>query len=142
MNTLFPKVRASHLALAGLLALSAGLAAASDAKVTLTGAQETPAVATSATASGTITVDADGAIRGSVTTKGIAGTAAHIHAGAPGQSGPPVIALAKTSDDVWSVPAGAKLTEDQIASYQAGKLYVNVHSAENKKGEIRGQLTP
>jgi len=142
MNAIFLKTRAAHLALASLLALSAGLAAASDTKVTLTGAQETPAVSTSATANGTITVDADGAIRGSITTKGIAGTAAHIHSGAPGQSGPPVVSLAKTSDDVWSVPAGAKLTDDQLASYQAGKLYINVHSAENKKGEIRGQITP
>ena len=35
---------------------------------------------------------------------------------------------------------GAKLTEAQYESYKAGKLYVNVHSARNPGGEIRGQL--
>ena len=91
---------------AGLIALSATLALAAAAKVTLTGDQEVPAVATSATASGTITVGADKAVSGSITTTGIAGTAAHIHLAAPGKNGPPIIPLTKTSDTVWSVPAG------------------------------------
>jgi CHRD domain len=142
MKSLLFKNTASRLALTGLLALSAGLATAAETKVTLTGAQETPAVATSATGNGTITVAADKSVSGSVTTKGIVGTAAHIHLAAVGQKGPPVISLAKTAEDVWSVPAGSKLTDEQYASYQAGNLYINVHSAENKGGEIRGQLQP
>jgi len=40
------------------------------------------------------------------------------------------------------VPAGAKLTDEQYKDFQAGNLYVNVHSAENKNGEIRGNLSP
>jgi len=40
------------------------------------------------------------------------------------------------------VPEGTKLSEPQYQAYKAGELYVNVHSAENKGGEIRGQLTP
>jgi len=39
-----------------------------------------------------------------------------------------------------SVTDGAKLTEAQYESYKAGKLYVNVHSAANPGGEIRGQI--
>ena len=111
-------------------------------QVTLSGAQQNPPVTTAASGSGTITVGADKSVSGSVTTSGVAGTAAHIHDGAPGKNGPVIIPLTKTSDDTWSVPAGAKLTDAQYDSYKAGNLYVNVHSAANKGGEIRGQLKP
>jgi hypothetical protein len=77
-----------------------------------------------------------------VTTKGIEGLAAHIHAAPAGKNGPPIITLTKGSDGMWSVPAAAKLTAEQYAAFKAGGLYVNVHSAANKGGEIRGQLKP
>jgi hypothetical protein len=53
-----------------------------------------------------------------------------------------IVPLTKSGDNAWSVPAGAKLTADQYKAYKAGDLYVNVHSADNKGGEIRGQLKP
>ena len=116
-------------------------AAATDVKVTLTGAEEVPAIKSAGTGTGTITVGADKSVHGSVTTKGIAGTAAHIHEAAVGQSGPVVIPLEKKGD-TYSVPANAKLSEAQFASFKAGKLYVNVHTAAHPDGEIRGQLKP
>ena len=122
--------------------LAASLAQAGESKITLSGAEETPAVTTQATGSGSIVVNADKTVSGSVTTQGINGTAAHIHLGAPGQKGGPVITLAKGDNGVWTVPAGSVLTDEQYAAYKAGNLYVNVHSAENKGGEIRGQLKP
>jgi len=113
-----------------------------EVKVTLSGAQEIPPVTTSASGTGTITIGADKSIAGGVTTAGVAVTAAHIHEAGPGKNGPVIIPLTKTSDNVWTVPAGAKLSDAQFASYKAGNLYFNVHSAANKSGEIRGQIKP
>ena len=123
------------------LVLASGIAAA-DSKVTLSGAEEVPAVTTSATGTGTITIKDDKSVTGSVTTKDVVGVAAHIHLAPVGKNGPPVITLTKKSDNEWSVPEGSKLTDEQYAAYKAGSLYVNVHSAANKAGEIRAQLKP
>lgn len=111
-------------------------------QVNLTGAEETPPVKTAASGTASITVNADKTVTGSVTTQGLTGTAAHIHLGASGQKGPPVISLNKSGDGAWVVPEGSKLTDEQYASYQKGDLYINVHSADNKGGEIRGQIKP
>lgn len=109
-------------------------------KVTLSGDKEVPPVKTAANGSGTIVVNADMTVSGSVTTTGLAGTMAHIHHGAAGANGPVIIPLSKSGDAAWMVPAGAKLTDAQYQAYKAGDLYLNVHSAENKGGEIRGQI--
>ena len=69
-------------------------------------------------------------------------TAAHIHQGTRSQNGPVIIPLTKSSDNTWSVPPDAKLTDAQYQSYLAGDLYLNVHSAAHKGGEIREQLNP
>jgi CHRD domain len=124
------------------LVLLAGSAMAKDVKVTLTGAEETAPVSTSATGTGKISIAKDHTVKGSIKTTGIEGVAAHIHVGAPGQSGPPIITLTKGADGTWTVPAGSKLTDEQFASFTSGNLYVNVHSAEHKPGEIRAQLKP
>ena len=122
-----------------LMGLGVGSALGADVKVALSGANEVPPVKTTATGSGTITIADDGAVSGSVSATGVAGTAAHIHEGAAGANGPVIVPLTKDGD-TYKVPAGAKLTSAQMASFKAGNLYVNVHSAANPGGEIRGQL--
>lgn len=124
------------------LAAYSGMAFGDQVKVTLSGGEEVPAVKTSASGGGTITINADKSVSGSVTTTGVAGTMAHIHNAAAGKNGPVIVPLTKSGDNTWSVAAGAKLTDAQYQAYKAGDLYVNVHSAENKGGEIRGQLKP
>lgn len=120
--------------------LLAGGAFAADHKVALKGDHEVPPVTTEATGTGTISVAADNTVTGSIKTTGIEGTAAHIHEAEAGKNGPPIITLTKGADGAWTVPAGAKLTDAQAASLKAGNLYVNVHSAAHKGGEIRAQL--
>ena len=129
-------------AVAALLSGCADMATSNNVQVKLSGSQEVPPVTTAGAGSGTITVGADKSVSGSVTITGFAAAAAHIHDGAPGKNGPVIIPLAKTSDNVWSVAAGAKMTDAQYESFKAGNLYVNVHSAANKGGEVRGQLKP
>jgi hypothetical protein len=122
------------------LCLSGGIANAADLK--LSGANEVPPVTTAASGTGTITVTDDGSVSGSVKVKGVAATMAHIHLGAAGKNGPVIITLVQTVPGEWSVPAGAKLDTEQIKSYKAGELYVNVHSEANKGGEVRAQIIP
>jgi hypothetical protein len=129
-------------AAAALFVGAIGTALSADVSLKLSGAEEVPAVTTSATGSGTIVIKSDKSVSGSVKTVGIEGTMAHIHLAPPGKNGPPIISLVKTADNVWSVPDGSTLTDDQFKSFQDGNLYVNVHSAAHPGGEIRAQLKP
>jgi hypothetical protein len=125
-----------------LLAGYSGAVFSDEIKVTLSGGQEIPPVTTSASGTAAITVAADKSVSGSATIAGMSVTAAHIHEAPAGNNGPIVVPLTKTSDTVWTIPAGAKLTDAQYESYKAGNLYFNIHSAAFKAGEIRGQIKP
>jgi hypothetical protein len=111
-------------------------------KVKLTGDEEVPPVKTTASGAGSFNISSDKSVSGSITTTGVEGTAAHIHEGPAGKNGPVIVPLTKAANNTWSVAPGAKLTDAQYDSYKAGNLYVNVHSAANKGGEIRAQLKP
>ena len=139
----FPNLTWSSFAAMIALAVSGvypAMAFGADVKVTLAGDQEVPAVTTAAKGSGTVTIGDDMSVKGTVTTSGIAATAAHIHIAAAGKNGPVIVPMVKSGDNGWTFAAGAKLTEDQMKAFKAGELYINVHSAANPGGEIRGQL--
>jgi hypothetical protein len=110
-------------------------------KVSLSGAEEVPPVKTSASGTGSFRLAEDSTLTGSVTTKDVAGTAAHIHLAAKGKNGPVIVPLTKAGD-TYSVPEGRKLTSAQVKAFKAGELYVNVHSARHKGGEVRAQIQP
>jgi hypothetical protein len=96
-------------------------------------------VQTAARGSGSFAVGDDGSISGAVSTTGIAATSAQIHEGGAGEDGPYIVSLAREGN-TFKVPAGSRLTAEQLQSLKAGKLYVNVHSRTYSGGEIRGQL--
>jgi hypothetical protein len=108
---------------------------------TLSGASETPPVSTSATGTATLTVNADkkgGTLN--LTYQGLSGaiTGSHIHGPAdPGVSANVLISLDITKLSSQTIT----LTDEQFGFLNAGKLYVNIHTASNPNGEIRGQLT-
>ena len=129
------------LVAAAALVFAAG-ASAQEMKLMLSGAAEVPPAKTSATGTGSISVAADRTISGSVTTTGMKGTMAHIHEAAAGANGPVAIPLVQDGDGKWAVPPGTKLNDAQFAALKAGKLYVNVHSAQYPGGEVRAQLQP
>ena len=126
--------------LALLLLASVNLYAQQPMPIYLNGDSEVPPVPTLATGTVQITVRSDHTVSGSIKISGMTATMAHIHEAAAGKNGPPVITLAKTGYDSFAVPADAKLTDAQYASYMAGNLYVNVHSELYPNGEIRVQL--
>jgi Cu/Zn superoxide dismutase len=65
--------------------------------------------------------------------------AAHIHGPAePGANAGVVVPFASAASPITGT---ATLTDAQVADLQAGKYYVNVHTAANRGGEIRGQIT-
>ena len=76
-----------------------------------------------------------------MTAGGIApATAAHIHRGAAGESGPPVVTLeAPTTGEVSGCTSASDALIDAIKTNPSG-YYVNVHNAEYPAGAIRGQL--
>jgi hypothetical protein len=125
-----------------LLTSSATCASSQEIKVALSGNQEIPPVVTSASGTGTITVNADRTVIGTATITGMSVTVAHIHEAAAGTNGPIIIPLIRTADNVWSVPPGARLTDSQYENYKAGNLYFNIHSEAHRSGEIRGQIKP
>jgi hypothetical protein len=67
--------------------------------------------------------------------------AAHIHKAAKGKSGNVLVPLCGASPVCKSGLTGtATLTQAEITAFKKHLLYVNVHTAKNPNGEIRGQL--
>ena len=79
-----PSFAGAFTAAAIALAAFSGIACSDESKFSLSGDQEVPPVKTAASGSGIIVVNADMTVSGSVTTKGVAATMAHIHQGAAG----------------------------------------------------------
>jgi hypothetical protein len=125
----------------------------------LTVTQEVPpaAAATPATARGAAVLLFDPAtstLNFSLAYAGLSGaaTAAHFHNGAAGAAGPVVQTICGAPapallgpcpagnsgllTGTWTVPAPL------VPTLLAGGLYVNIHTATNTAGEIRGQITP
>jgi hypothetical protein len=113
--------------------------------VTLNGAGEVPPVNSTASGVGLLAYSPGNfTIRYYIVVNGLSGpiTAAHIHSGAAGANGPVVVPLSQGLPNVLSGTLNTpSLPSDFFQKLIAGTLYVNVHTAANPGGEIRGQLS-
>jgi CHRD domain-containing protein len=130
------------LALMATLAC-AGPACAEKFKATLDGKSEVPPTTSSGTGSADIDYDpASKKLSWTLSYSGLTGPAiaAHFHGPAePGKNAGVMVPIPNASSS--PVEGSATLTDAQAADLEAGKYYVNVHTAANPAGEIRGQVT-
>jgi hypothetical protein len=147
----------SVCAFAGALCLFTTPASAQQFLATLSGGEETPGILTGASGVAMVTIDGlEISVTLTVFNLPTATTAAHIHVGAKGIAGPVVINFPITTGVTGDltqtfrlgasafVPRAAQgiLTlTDMIQAIVHGNAYVNIHTAANGAGEIRGQLT-
>jgi len=117
----------------------------------LAGSQEVPAVTTGGSGSAWAVVSADQSmITYVVTYGGLSGpvVAAHIHAGAVGANGGVILPLVHGPSPMVGTLTASNLSAsgplatfaDAVAAIRAGGTYVNLHTAANPGGEVRGQL--
>lgn len=148
---------------AGLLVGAAATASAQTFTLTatLTGGAENPPVNTGAFGSATVTVDMrNRTVTYQVTVYNLPSgvSASHIHVGAVGTNGPVTVNLAPpvpasnefvfsgtVKDTEFVISAGTqnigiRSADDTFQAILGNNSYLNVHSAANPPGEIRGQL--
>ena len=149
-----PTARKSGVALVALgltLVVTVGASARPEAatiqlRTVMTAAQEVPAPSGDVGAArGTFTAtvnrsDTGASISWQLTFGGLTGPAgaAHIHQAATGVAGPVVVPLCGPCQSPLS--GTGNLTEAVVDAIESGNAYVNVHTAANGPGEIRGQL--
>ncbi|MGA3399341.1 MAG: CHRD domain-containing protein [Acetobacteraceae bacterium] len=131
-------------------ALTLGVVSAAPAatlyfEATLKGSSEVPATTSDGTGKAMATLDtASKSFSYRVTFDKLSGpaTAAHFHGpAAPGKNAGVVVPI-DGKNPTSPAFGSATLTDPQIKDLEAGKWYVNVHTAANPGGEIRGQVMP
>ncbi len=136
------RIMLATLALGATIALT-GSAFAEKMKVTLDSKSEVPPNTSAGT--GTADVDYDAAskkLTWKLTYSGLSGPATGAHFHGPAEAGKNA-GVKVAIPNATSSPAegSATLTDEQAADLTAGKYYINVHTAANPGGEIRGQVT-
>jgi CHRD domain len=145
------QISALPLLLAACAANPSTSAPVADSTVTfstaLSSASEVPAVTVSSSGSGSVSAVFDGMnlkVTGSF--KGLTGVAtlAHLHGPAGKTASAGVMFPLEFKNDATAgsgtLSGSVMLMGDQGAALKAGQLYINVHTAANAKGELRGQL--
>lgn len=113
------------------------------ASVALSGANEVPAVSTTATGIALVRITADNKLYSRVTVSNLETTdalsAAHIHTGAAGTNGGVILGLCSSAAD-FGISKMFSPTTAVLNSVKNDAVYVNVHSTSRPSGVIRGQI--
>jgi hypothetical protein len=142
MTSAFLRSTVAALACVGALALATpSMAAMVTLKADLKASNEVPP--NDSKASGEVTATYDTASKkltwkGSYKDLSAPATAAHFHG--PAEAGKNAAVAVPIAPATSPLEGSATLTEAQESDLLAGKYYVNIHTAANKAGEIRGQL--
>ncbi len=129
-----------------LLAMtSPSQAATTTFKADLKSSSEVPPNNSTGSGSGTVTLDSTtNEITWNVTFSGLTGpaTAVHIHGPAPAGRNAGVLIWLSTKGKTATSPVSgsAKFSAADTSDLMNGQCYINVHTAANPGGEIRGQL--
>ena len=140
----FKPILVACLSTLALLATSASHADMLNLGATLSGAAEVPP--NTSAGMGQLQAEFDKAtktLRFTLRYSGLSGPvkAAHFHG--PAEAGKNAgVALGINNAGDSPVQGSAVLTADQAADLLAGKWYVNLHTAANPGGEVRGQVIP
>jgi CHRD domain len=120
----------------------AGPAFADKYKAALDAKSEVPPNASAATGSADIDYDtATKKLSWKVSYSGLTGPASAAHFHGPAEAGKNAgVEVAIPNAGTSPVEGSATLTDAQAADLVGGKLYINVHTAANPGGEIRGQV--
>jgi len=145
-------IQIRHALSLGLLAATLGLGACSSTTMAsntvaitakLTGSAEVPANASAGSGTLEATLDKQtNLLSWTVSYSGLSGPvkAGHFHGPAmAGQNAGVALGFSGSMDS--PIKGSATLTAAQLADLMAGKWYVNLHTAANPGGEIRGQAT-
>jgi hypothetical protein len=131
------------LAFTALVSASATQAEIIKFAAALDGVSETPANPSTGKGLASITLDTDAKhITWTITYTGLSGapTAAHFHGpAAPGVAAGVLLPITGALGS--PIKGSAEVDDGQIGDLRGGLWYVNIHSAQFPKGEIRGQLS-
>lgn len=141
MTTL--RLQCKALLLCGCLGLSLPLAAQEVYRARLSPMPTTPQTVNDITGEGEVILTLNGntlTVEGQFSGMSSAATAAHLHNGPPAQPGPVVHALEIDQESGGSIRASLELSDAQLEALENNELYVQVHSANNPLGELRGWI--
>jgi len=109
----------------------------------LSGMQEVPPVPGSGKGSANFTLNVSTkTLTWTVTYSGLTGDAVAAHIHGPAALGSNAGVEVPLTVGPSPMTGSAVLTDAQVTDLTTGKTYVNIHTAANKGGEIRGQITP